>query len=93
MENQQETELTVEELIQKKEEMLQFYTESLPYLEAQEKYETLLANIDEARFKRTSIQIQYARLHQQEQEHAATAEKYKMEEENEDPVKRTLKKS
>jgi len=97
MENQHEVEeeLTLEELTAKKEEMLKFYTESLPYLEAQEKYETLLASIDEARFKRTQIQMQYARMSQQEHEHAAGMEKYKMEEEEketEEP-KRTLKKS
>jgi hypothetical protein len=92
MENQQETELTVEELMQKKEEMLKFYTESLPYLEAQAKYEKLLAEIDESRFKRTSIQMQYAMMAQQDQEHAETGERYKMEEE-ELPVERKLKKS
>ena len=93
MENQQETELTVEELMQKKEEMLQFYTESLPYLEAQAKYEKLLAEIDESRFKRTSIQMQYAMMAQQDKENAETGERYKMEEEEDAPVKRTLKKS
>jgi hypothetical protein len=92
MENQQETELTVEELMQKKEEMLQFYTESLPYLEAQAKYEKLLAEIDESRFKRTSIQMQYAMMAQQDQEHQETGERYKMEEE-EVSTERKLKKS
>ena len=92
MENQQESELTVEELMQKKEEMLKFYTESLPYLEAQAKYEKLLAEIDESRFKRTSIQMQYAMMAQQDQEHQETGERYKMEEE-EVPTERKLKKS
>ena len=92
MENQQETELTVEELMQKKEEMLKFYTESLPYLEAQAKYEKLLAEIDESRFKRTGIQMQYAMMAQQDQEHQETGDRYKMEEE-ELPTERKLKKS
>jgi hypothetical protein len=48
--------------------MLQFYTESLPYLEAQLKYEQTLAAIDEARFKRTNIQMQYAMMAQAQQE-------------------------
>ena len=87
MENQQETELTVEELMQKKEEMLQFYTESLPYLEAQAKYEKLLAEIDESRFKRTNIQMQYAMMAQQNQEHGEAGERYKMEEEESPKVK------
>jgi hypothetical protein len=68
MENQQERELTAEELAAQKEQMLQFYTESLPYLEAQLKYEQTLAAIDEARFKRSNIQMQYAMMAQAQQE-------------------------
>lgn len=68
MENQQEKELTAEELAAQKEQMLQFYTESLPYLEAQLKYEETLLKIDEARFKRTNIQMQYAMMAQAQQE-------------------------
>jgi hypothetical protein len=68
MENQQERELTAEELAAQKEQMLQFYTESLPYLEAQLKYEDVLMKIDEVRFKRTSIQMQYAMMAQAQQE-------------------------
>ena len=48
--------------------MLQFYTESLPYLEAQLKYEEYLMKIDEARFKRNSIQIQWAMMMQAQEE-------------------------
>jgi hypothetical protein len=68
MENQQEKEFTVEELAAQKENMLKFYTESLPYLEAQYQYEELLLKIDEARFKRTNIQMQYAMIMQAQQE-------------------------
>lgn len=68
MENQQERELTAKELAAQKEQMLQFYTESLPYLEAQLKYETLLMQIDEARFKRNNIQMQWAMMMQAQQE-------------------------
>ena len=68
MENQQERELTAEELTQQKENMLKFYTESLPYLEAQYQYEDLLLRIDEARFKRTNIHMQYAMMAQSQQE-------------------------
>lgn len=65
MENQhQEQNLTPEELAVRKEEMLKFYTDSLPYLEAQFKYEELLMKLDEVRFKRTSIQVQYAMMMQ-----------------------------
>lgn len=63
MENRvEEQELTHEELQARKEEMLQFYTESVPYLEAQYKHEELLMKIDEVRFKRAQYQIQYAMM-------------------------------
>lgn len=81
---EQEQELTPEQLTERKEQMLSFYTESLPYLEAQLKYETLLTSIDEVRFKRTNIQMQYAMLASEMQEGS--------EEETTEPTKRTLKK-
>lgn len=81
---EQEQELTPEQLTERKEQMLSFYTESLPYLEAQLKYETLLTSIDEIRFKRTNIQMQYAMLASEMQEES--------EEETTEPTKRTLKK-
>lgn len=59
--NQQE-ELTAEELSQKKDEMLDFYKDSMPYLEAQLNYEKKLCEIDEMRFKRANIQMQYAMM-------------------------------
>jgi hypothetical protein len=68
MENQQEREFTAEEMAAQKEQMLQFYTESLPYLEAQLKYEQMLFAIDEVRFKRTNIQMQYAMMAQAQEE-------------------------
>ena len=68
MENQQEREFTAEELAAQKEQMLLFYTESLPYLEAQLKYEEILYKIDETRFKRTNIQMQYAMMAQAQKE-------------------------
>jgi len=66
--HEQEVELTAEELAEKKEQMLKFYTESLPYLKAQAEYEKILLEIDEARFKRTTIQYQYAMMDQSQQE-------------------------
>ena len=56
------TELSEKELKEKKEEMFQFYKESMPYLEAQLDYETKLSEIDEMRLKRTHIQMQYAQI-------------------------------
>lgn len=58
----QEQELTQEELQARKDEMLQFYTESIPYLEAQYKHEELLMKIDKARFERAQYQLQYAMM-------------------------------
>lgn len=58
----EEMELSQEELEQRKEEMLRFYTESLSYLQAQYEYENLLMQIDECRFKRAQYQIQYAMM-------------------------------
>jgi hypothetical protein len=65
MENQQpEQELSHEELTARKEEMKKFYEESVPYLEAQAKYEKLLTDIEEARFKRANYQYQFAMMMQ-----------------------------
>ena len=81
--------LSPEELATKKEEMLQFYTESMPYLEAQLKYEEMLSKIDEMRFKRTQIQMQYAMMmNPPEQEEATMPEP----EAKPKTKKRTLKK-
>ena len=56
--NQQD--LTADQLAEQKEKMLTFYKESLPYLTAQYEYEEMLLKIDEARFKRSTVQFQYA---------------------------------
>ena len=54
--------LSAEELAVKKEEMLKFYEDSMPYLNSQLKYEKMLCDIDEMRFKRSQIQMQYAMM-------------------------------
>lgn len=59
---QNEEQLTAEQLAQKKADMLEFYTDSLTYLDAQLVYEQKLLAIDEARFKRMSLQMQYAMM-------------------------------
>ena len=65
---EQEQELTPEQLTERKEQMLNFYKESIPYLEAQLNYENLLTSIDEVRFKRTNIQYNFAMMMNQQQE-------------------------
>ena len=57
--NQQE-ELTAEELESRRDEMKEFYEKSLPYLKSQSEYEKLLTEIEEARYKRATMQMQYA---------------------------------
>ncbi len=91
----EERELTQEELAARKEEMKQFYTESHPYLEAQAKYEKLLTEIEEARFKRATIQIQWANIMaaQQEQETGDGEEEGLPSEEPTPTAERKLKKS
>ena len=58
--------LSPEELDKKKDEMLKFYTDSMPYLNAQLEYESKLADIDEVRFKRFQISMQSAMMMQDE---------------------------
>jgi len=63
MENQQlEDQLTPEELEARREEMKEFYEKSVPFLESQSKYEKLLTEIEESRYKRATMQMQYASM-------------------------------
>jgi hypothetical protein len=54
--------MSQEDILKKKEEMMNFYKESMPYLKAQYEYEKMLSDIDEVRFKRTNIQYQMAMM-------------------------------
>jgi hypothetical protein len=88
--------LSPEELAKRKEEMLSFYTDSLPYLNAQYEYESILAKIDEVRFKRASIQVQFGMLMQSQSEHNQIEDDAETEPETESlhaPKERKLKKS
>jgi len=58
----QEQQLTAEELAERKEQMYQFYTESMRYLKAQFEYEEMLLKIDAARFERIKLQMQHAMM-------------------------------
>lgn len=89
MENQQEKAYSQEEVDAKKEDMLKFYTESLTYLEAQLKYETILMNIDEVRFKRAQFQIQYAMMMAPPEEEESNEEEIRI---NPETPQRRLKK-
>jgi hypothetical protein len=77
----QET-LTAEQMHQKKEEMINFYKDSMPYLQAQHSYEEMLCKIDEVRFKRANIQYQFAMMNAMPEEE---------EEEDTNPVNEEVK--
>lgn len=62
MKNQQEEQLSPEQLEARREEMKAFYESSISYLEAQAKYEKLLTEVEEARYKRATMQLQYASM-------------------------------
>jgi DNA-directed RNA polymerase subunit K/omega len=82
MENQQmQEELSPEQLEARREEMKSFYESSIPYLEAQSKYEKLLTEVEEARYKRATMQLQYATM--------MAATQPQMEEEEEEQTKPT----
>lgn len=76
----QET-LTAEEMHQKKEEMINFYKDSMPYLQAQHEYEEMLCKIDEVRFKRANIQYQFAMMNAEPEEEEETDKISKLKEE------------
>jgi hypothetical protein len=84
--------MTPEQLAERKEEMLSFYTDSLPYLQAQYEYESVLAKIDEVRFKRASIQMQFAMMMQEPKGEELEEEPETTETPNA-PKERKLKKS
>jgi hypothetical protein len=68
--------LTPEQLETRREEMKDFYDKSIPYLESQAKYEKALTDIEESRYRRATMQIQYATMMSaaQSQEQESTSE-------------------
>ena len=65
---QQEEQLTAEQLEARRLEMKNFYESSIPYLESQAKYEKLLTDVEESRYKRATMQFQYANMMAAQQE-------------------------
>ena len=88
---QQEMEnITPEQLDARKAEMKQFFEEAVPFLEAQHKYEKLLAEISEFKYKRFQYDTQYSmQVYQmQHPEEFETEERYTQEKpQAEQPVK------
>lgn len=60
--NQQEREPTEAELKAYREKMIQYYEEQIPLLKSQKEYETLLADIEEARAKRITMTMRIAQV-------------------------------
>ena len=91
MENQQipdERELSAEELIARKEEMKQFFEEAIPFLEAQHKYEKLVAEISEFKYRRLHFDTQAMSLMYQMQ----NPEEKEVQEPSESKQEKKLKK-
>jgi hypothetical protein len=90
---QPEEQLTAEQLAERKEEMKAYFEAAIPYLEAQHKYEKLLENISEAKFKRFQwdAQLSMSMYQINHPEEFETEERYKPEE-TKAPKERKLKK-
>ena len=92
-----EMEMSAEELAAKKADMLKFYEDSLPYLDAQLNYEKKLAEIDEVRFRRAQFQVQMAMMmnpqnHEEFDEEEETEREDLIQHEVSTPKERKLKK-
>lgn len=84
---QQEAEtqqLSKEELDNRREELTNYYKESIDHLEVQLKYEELLRDIEKTRAERVQAQMFLAQ---------SVAQNNNTEETSEEPVKKTLKRS
>jgi len=58
----EEQEFTTQDYAQQKEELIEFYNEAVPQLEAQLQYEDLVADIEEARLRRIMAQARIAQI-------------------------------
>lgn len=76
--------ISQEELKQRRENLLEFYNESIPYLKTQLEYEQLRASVEIERLRYLQAQIQMANLMAPEQEE---------DEEEEQTISRTLKRT
>lgn len=53
---------TTEEILAYKNNMLKFYKDQIPFLESQKKYETLKADIEEAKYRQLENRVKYIQL-------------------------------
>ena len=86
VENTEENELTPEEIIVRRKELVKFYKGETPLLKARAEYEEYLTKIEEARFARFQIRIAHAQM-------VAPQENPESPEESENRMKEELAKS
>ena len=89
----QEPQMSAEELEMRRQQMMEFYVSSTPYLETQLTYEELLLKLDEIRFKRANIQMQFAMMMQAPDPDEAMSSPEDLIEEINADQKRKLKKN
>lgn len=89
----QEPQMSAEELEMRRQQMMEFYVSSTPYLETQLTYEELLLKLDEIRFKRANIQMQFAMMMQAPDPDEAMSSPEDLKEEINADQKRKLKKN
>jgi len=84
VEEQVEEQPTPEQIEERKQELLKFYTEEMPLLQARFEYEELVTKIEETRFARFQMMVAKANM-------APPAEEENEESEEEQPTERKLK--
>lgn len=89
----QEPQMSAEELEMRRQQMMEFYVSSTPYLETQLQYEDLLLKLDEIRFKRANIQMQFAMMMQTPDPDEPMSSPEDLKEEINTDQKRKLKKN
>jgi len=62
VENAEQNEMTPEEIIARRKELVKFYKDETPLLKARAEYEEYLTKIEEARFARFQIRIAHAQM-------------------------------
>lgn len=92
-ENQEEVQLTQEELESRKQEMIAFYKEQIEFLTIQRDYEKLLTEIDEAKLKRLTYMMQFANIQTQMNGPQEDPPQKDQPAKSEGPKERTLRKT
>lgn len=67
-------EMTPEEIVARRKELIKFYKDEMPLLKVRSEYEEYLSKIEEARFARFQIRVAHAQMQAPSQESAEEAE-------------------